>query len=72
MIKEGGVASGFAHVETNNYSEIRRLLHVKGKSKIYSLNLTVKVTCRKFEALMKSSADPDFQARKMLSREKFH
>jgi len=34
LIKEGGVASGFAHVETNNYSEIRRLLHVKGKKNV--------------------------------------
>ena len=37
LIKEGGVASGFAHVETNNYSDIRRLLHVKGQSLLNQL-----------------------------------
>ena len=30
LIKEGGVKSGFNHVEVNNYDDIRRLLHVKG------------------------------------------
>ena len=34
LIKEGGVHSGFNHVEVNDYSEIRRLLHVKGKKNV--------------------------------------
>lgn len=33
IIKEGGVASGFDHVETNK-SDVRRLLHVKGKKNV--------------------------------------
>ena len=32
LIKEGGVTSGFNHVEVNNYDDIKRLLHVKGQS----------------------------------------
>ena len=34
LIKEGGVHSGFNHVEVNDYTEIRRLLHVKGKKNV--------------------------------------
>ena len=30
---KGGVASGFKHVETNQY-DVRRLLHVKGKKAV--------------------------------------
>ena len=34
LIKEGGVHSGFNHVEVNDYTDIRRLLHVKGKKNV--------------------------------------
>ncbi|XP_036611078.1 villin-1 [Trichosurus vulpecula] len=33
VIRKGGVASGFKHVETNSY-DIQRLLHVKGKRNV--------------------------------------
>lgn len=35
IVKEGGVKSGFNHVETNHYA-IRRLLHVKGKKHVHA------------------------------------
>lgn len=34
LIKEGGIHSGFNHVEVNDYTDIRRLLHVKGKKNV--------------------------------------
>lgn len=34
IYKEGGVASGFNHVKTNDFSDVKRLLHVKGKKNV--------------------------------------
>uniref|UniRef100_A0A8C0LAW0 Advillin n=1 Tax=Canis lupus dingo TaxID=286419 RepID=A0A8C0LAW0_CANLU len=40
IYKKGGVASGMKHVETNTY-DVRRLLHVKGKSHIRATEVEV-------------------------------
>merc|ERR1711879_174859 len=34
IYKSGGVASGFQHVKTNDFADIERLLHVKGKRNV--------------------------------------
>ena len=34
IYKEGGVKSGFNHVKTNDFSHVKRLLHIKGKRNV--------------------------------------
>lgn len=42
IYKTGGVASGFKHVKTNDFSDIQRLLHVKGKRNVCAHEVPVK------------------------------
>ena len=41
IYKQGGVSSGFNHVRTNDFSSIKRLLHVKGKRNVTAKEVKV-------------------------------